>query len=269
MASVLLVACRTMPRPSPVSPLARRIVSFGAGPSDTRATSPRRDVLADHEASNASGETTAAVVRTIDRLAVAAQVARRRVVGHVGQRAPQVGERQAAARQLHQVDVDPEDGRAVAVDLEIGDAVDGDEPVGAISSSTMRVRSCALRVAEVTAMRITGWASASALTTLRRLGPVGQAVGDPGHRVARVGRGHVEVGASANSSVTRLRPKRELDEIDRTPATRPTAPSIRLVTSWSTVSGEAPGKSVVTEMTGRSTSAARAPRRRRGSRCRR
>jgi len=36
---------------------------------------------------------------------------------------------------------------------------------------------------------------------------------------------------SENSSVTRLRPNRELDEMDCTPATRPTAPSIRPVIS--------------------------------------
>jgi hypothetical protein len=102
-------------------------------------------------------------------------------------------------------------------------------------------------------MRTTGCASASALTICGVSAPSGRLL------AIRATASRVSVAAtsmsasSANSSVTRLRPKRELDEIDRTPATRPTAPSIRLVTSWSTVSGEAPGKSVVTEMTGRST----------------
>jgi hypothetical protein len=58
---------------------------------------------------------------------------------------------------------------------------------------------------------------------------------------------------SLNSATTRLRP-RELDEESETsPGTRATAPSTALVIWLSTASGVAPGKSVRTVMTGRST----------------
>ena len=50
--------------------------------------------------------------------------------------------------------------------------------------------------------------------------------------------------------VTRLRPKDEDDEIDLTPETRATAPSIVSVSSRSTVSAAAPSKVVVTVITG-------------------
>ena len=45
---------------------------------------------------------------------------------------------------------------------------------------------------------------------------------------------------SSNSIVTRLRPKLDVDEMLRTPATRLAAPSMTAVTSRSTVSGAAP-----------------------------
>ena len=64
ISSVLLVAWRSTPSPSPVWPLARSTVSFGAGPRVTRATSRRRTSSAISSASNASGVATAAVVRT-------------------------------------------------------------------------------------------------------------------------------------------------------------------------------------------------------------
>ena len=59
---------------------------------------------------------------------------------------------------------------------------------------------------------------------------------------------------SLNSTVTRLRPKDEVEEIDLTPVTRDTAPSSTSVSSRSMVSAAAPVKSAVTVMTGRSTS---------------
>ena len=122
-----------------------------------------------------------------------------------------------------------------------------------IRSCTMVVSSCGDRPAEVTAMRITGWALASALTIS------GWSAVSGSWLTIRATASRTSVAAtsistlSLNSSVTRDRPKRELDEIDRTPDTRPTAPSIRPVSSWSTVSGEAPSNRVVTVTTGRST----------------
>ena len=59
---------------------------------------------------------------------------------------------------------------------------------------------------------------------------------------------------SLNSMVTRLEPKEEEDEIDLTPETRATAPSIVSVSSRSTVSAAAPSKVVETVTTARSTS---------------
>ncbi len=59
---------------------------------------------------------------------------------------------------------------------------------------------------------------------------------------------------SENSSVTRLDPKDEVDEIDFRPATRATAPSTTVVSCWSMVWGDAPSKLVRTVITGRSTS---------------
>src|SRR5690554_1886006 len=58
---------------------------------------------------------------------------------------------------------------------------------------------------------------------------------------------------SVNSSVTRLRPVDELDEIEDTPCTRATAPSMIAVTSRSTVSAAAPLNSVDIDNTGCST----------------
>jgi hypothetical protein len=63
--SVFDVACRTTPRPRPVCPFARRIVSFGAGPSVTRATSRTRTLSRMTRSSKASGVATEAVVRTL------------------------------------------------------------------------------------------------------------------------------------------------------------------------------------------------------------
>jgi hypothetical protein len=64
MSSVFEVAWRMMPMPMPASPLARRIDSPGAGPSETCATSPSRVSPRRISASNASGVVTGAVVRT-------------------------------------------------------------------------------------------------------------------------------------------------------------------------------------------------------------
>ena len=109
-------------------------------------------------------------------------------------------------------------------------------------SDTMRVNACGDRAAEVTAMRTTGCALASALTIC------GASASSGNSPAIRATASRVSVAAmsrstsSLNSSVTRLRPKREFDEIARTPDTRPAAPSMRPVISWSTVSGPAPGK---------------------------
>ena len=80
-------------------------------------------------------------------------------------------------------------------------------------------------------MRITGWALASALTICGWSAPSGNWF------TIRATASRTSVAAtsisvlSLNSKVTRLRPKREFDEIARTPETRPTAPSIRPVSS--------------------------------------
>ncbi len=65
--SVFDCAARTMPRPRPVCPLARRIDSPGAGPRNTCATSPTTTPGAMGRSRNASGVLIVAVVRT-DRL---------------------------------------------------------------------------------------------------------------------------------------------------------------------------------------------------------
>jgi hypothetical protein len=59
---------------------------------------------------------------------------------------------------------------------------------------------------------------------------------------------------SLNSIVTRLLPNDEDDDIDLTPETRATAPSMTPVSSRSIVSPAAPSKAVVTVTTARSTS---------------
>ena len=60
--------------------------------------------------------------------------------------------------------------------------------------------------------------------------------------------------SSVNSTVTLDRPKEEEEEMERTPGTRPAAPSMRAVSSRSMVSGAAPEKSVRTVITGLSVS---------------
>ena len=65
ISSVLEVACRMTPMPSPWLPLARRAVSPLAGPSVTVATSPTSTSGLISSASNAAGVATLAVVRTL------------------------------------------------------------------------------------------------------------------------------------------------------------------------------------------------------------
>ena len=59
---------------------------------------------------------------------------------------------------------------------------------------------------------------------------------------------------SVNSSVTRLEPKEDEEEIDFSPLTRATPPSMMRVICWSMVWGAAPSSVVRTVMTGWSVS---------------
>ena len=64
ISSVLVWACRMIPRPRPVWPLARSTLSPGAGPSVTVATSPKVTPSRIASASNSAALVTVAVVRT-------------------------------------------------------------------------------------------------------------------------------------------------------------------------------------------------------------
>lgn len=114
--------------------------------------------------------------------------------------------------------------------------------------------SCTDMVSEVTASRITGSELASALT-MRGLSAVPGIWLEMRLTASRTSEAATSRSTSSlNSMVTRLLPKEEVDEIDLTPETRATAPSIVSVSSRSTVSAAAPSKVVLTVMTGRSTS---------------
>lgn len=110
-----------------------------------------------------------------------------------------------------------------------------------------------LIVSEVNARRMIGWLSESAFTMR------GSSASSGNWPVIRPSASRTSLAAwpisvvSENSSVTRLRPNEEDDEMPLMPCTRETAPSMTEVTSRSIVSGEAPSNSVVTETTGWST----------------
>ena len=95
-------------------------------------------------------------------------------------------------------------------------------------------------VSEVTASRMTASALASALTMR------GGSTSSGSWLVTRPTASRMSEAAtsrstpSLNSTVTRLRPKDEVDEIDLTPETRDTAPSSTAVSSRSMVSAAAP-----------------------------
>ena len=109
-------------------------------------------------------------------------------------------------------------------------------------------------VSEVTARRMTASALASALTMRGGSTSSGSwlMTRDTASRMSDAATSRLT--PSLNSTVTRLLPNDDADEIALTPETRETAPSRTAVSSRSMVSAEAPVKSVLTVMTGRSTS---------------
>ena len=106
----------------------------------------------------------------------------------------------------------------------------------------------------MTPSRITGSALASALTIRGSSASSGSAFSTRPIESRASDAATLRSVASLNSTVTRLRPCDERAEIASTPEIRPMAPSITPVTSRSMVSGAAPSNSVVTVITGRSTS---------------
>ena len=113
--------------------------------------------------------------------------------------------------------------------------------------------SCTLIVSDVTARRSTAWESASALMIRGTSASSGRSLlmRETASRMSDAATSRSA--PSPNSTVSRLLPKDELDEMDFTPATRETAPSSKAVSSRSIVSAEAPGKLAEMVMTGRST----------------
>ena len=125
---------------------------------------------------------------------------------------------------------------------------------GMMSFSTTRVSASSLRVGLDAARRMTGLASASALMTVSCSTASGSC------RSMRLTASRTSLAAESRSmsgeNTTRMRKLfSSLDErTSFTPATRATAPSTSAVTSTSTVSGDAPGRSPRTVTTGRSMS---------------
>ena len=125
---------------------------------------------------------------------------------------------------------------------------------GMMSFSTIRVSASSLRVGLEAARRMMGLASASALMT------VSCSTSSGSRRSIRLTASRTSLAAESRSTsgekTTRIRKlSSSLDErTSLTPATRATAPSTRAVTSTSTVSGDAPGRSPRTVTMGRSMS---------------
>ncbi len=134
----------------------------------------------------------------------------------------------------------PEDQPPVAEDLQVRHPRRRRSRVSA-RSRTKAVRSSALRLDDVTAIRRIASESASAFTTRGTSTPSGRSFATREIVSRRSVAATSRSASSRNSTVTRLDPNRDEDEIDFTPATRLAAPSITAVTSRSIVSGAAPG----------------------------
>ena len=129
MSSVLDPARRTMPMPMPVRPLARSALCPMSAPSETEATSPTRVVPSMRSASKGRAVRTFAVARTDRSCEGPRQRARRGVEGDRGERLGEVGDVQTAGGEVRRVDVDAEDLLPIAVDLHVGDPIDGREAI--------------------------------------------------------------------------------------------------------------------------------------------
>ncbi len=110
-----------------------------------------------------------------------------------------------------------------------------------------------MRVGEVSARRITACPSLSALTMRGASAASGRSFWMRATASRMSDAAMSRFASSPNSTVTRLVPKDEDEEMDCTPDTRPAAPSMTVVTSRSMVSGLAPWNWVDTVTTGRST----------------
>jgi hypothetical protein len=125
-------------------------------------------------------------------LPIRRQRARRRVKGRIAQGRAQVGQRQAARRQLHQVHIHAEHQPAVAVDLQVGHPLGRQEPrLGQVSDQLGQVLGRPAGRGDGDPQHRV--AIGIGLDHARRLGRVRQGAAGARHRIAQVGRRHVQV----------------------------------------------------------------------------
>ena len=125
-------------------------------------------------------------------LAGRAELACRRVEGHIGQRAAQFGQGQAPAGHLHRVDIHAEHLVAVAENLQVGHAGRGQQAVlhRVFDQQGQLLRAAAGR-GDGNAQH--GVGIGIGLDHARLVRVIGKAVADAGDGIAQIGRGHVQI----------------------------------------------------------------------------
>ena len=155
---------------------------------------PEPDILFDlHRFKGLRGRDTGGGAH-VDRLPVASQITRRRVIGDIGQGALDVAQGQAPAGQFQLINIDAEKRFAVTIDLQIRHPVDRDQPVfdAVLHQFGQLLRRAAHGGHGDTHHRL---GVGVGFDDLRLFGALGQLVHDPRHRVAHIGRSHVDIRA--------------------------------------------------------------------------
>ena len=113
----------------PVLPFMRSDVVRSAGPKTTSATSLTRVFAIDLDGADRFGRLGARIGAHEQGLVGVGHAPRRRIEGDVAEGRHQVADGQVTRRQGIGIDDDPDERIAVAVDLDVGDALDGGEAV--------------------------------------------------------------------------------------------------------------------------------------------